>query len=40
MIIVRYADDFIIGFEYENDARAIGEICVVATSREDPTDRV
>jgi hypothetical protein len=48
MIIVRYADDFISGFEYESDARPfldamrerLGKIRVVAASREDPPDRV
>ena len=40
MIIVRYADDFIVGFQHESDARrflerdarAVGEVCVVAAS--------
>ena len=43
MIIVRYVDDFIIGFEHENDAalsrrdaRAVREVCAVTASREDP----
>ena len=48
MIIVRYADDFIIGFQHENDARRfldemrerLGEVCAVTASREDPADRV
>ena len=48
MIIVRYADDFIIGFQHEErrpalpgrDARAVEGVCVVAASREDPADRV
>ena len=48
MIIVRYADDFIVGFEHESDARRfldemrerLAEVCAVATSREDPADRV
>ena len=48
MIIVRYADDFIVGFQHESDARrfldAMRErlrgVCAVASSGEDPTDRV
>ena len=48
MIIVRYADDFIIGFQHESDARRfldemrerLGEVCAVAASREDPAHRV
>ena len=48
MIIVRYADDFIVGFEHEADARrfldamrdAVGGVCAVAASGEDPPDRV
>ena len=48
MIIVRYADDFIVGFEHETDARRfldamrerLQEFCAVASSGEDPPDRV
>jgi group II intron reverse transcriptase/maturase len=37
MIIVRYADDFIVGFEHDSDGRffleqMVGEVCVVAAS--------
>src|SRR5215813_9136120 len=40
MIIVRYADDFIIGFQHERDARAVREVCAVTSAREDPAHRV
>ena len=48
MIIVRYADDFIVGFQHESDARRfldemrerLREVCAVTASREDPADRV
>ena len=48
MIIVRYADDFIVGFQHEADARRfrdamrerLREFCAVAASGEDPADRV
>ena len=48
MILVRYADDIIVGFEYESDARqfwdamreTFGGVLVVASPGEDPTDRV
>ena len=48
MIIVRYADDFVVGFEHESDARrfldamrdAVGGVRAVAASGEDPPDRV
>ena len=48
MIIVRYADDIIVGFEYETDARrflgcnahALGGVLAVASSGQDPPDRV
>ena len=48
MIIVRYADDLVVGFEHEMDARrfwdamrqAIGGVLAVATSGQDPPDRV
>ena len=48
MIIVRYADDIVVGFEHEADARrflgcdarAVGGVCAVAASGQDPPDRV
>ena len=48
MIIVRYADDFIVGFQHESDARRfldemrerLGEVCADTAPREDPADRV
>jgi hypothetical protein len=47
MIIVRYADDFIVGFEHEIDARRFLDemrerlgVCAVASFGEDPADRV
>ena len=48
MIIVRYADDIVVGFEHEADARRFWdamrerfeEFCAVASSGEDPPDRV
>ncbi len=48
MIIVRYADDIVVGFEHEADARRfwdamrerLEEFCAVAASGEDPPDRV
>ena len=48
MIIVRYADDFIVGFQHESDARRFLDemrerlrgVRAVAASREDPVDRV
>ena len=48
MIIVRYADDIIVGFEHETDARrflgcdarAVAGVCAVASSGQDPPDRV
>ena len=48
MIIVRYADDFIVGFQHESDARRfleemrerLGKFRAVTASREDPADRV
>ena len=48
MIIVRYADDIIVGFEHETDARRfwdamrerLEEYCAVASSGQDPADRV
>jgi Reverse transcriptase (RNA-dependent DNA polymerase) len=44
MIFVRYADDFIVGFQYETDtgrdARAVKGVCADTASREDPVDRV
>ena len=48
MIIVRYADDIVVGFEHEVDARRFWdamrerfeEFCAVAASGEDPSDRV
>ena len=48
MIIVRYADDIIVGFQHEADARrflgcdarAVGGVRAVAASGQDPPDRV
>ena len=48
MIIVRYADDIVVGFEHEDDARRFLEamrerldrVCAVAPSGQDPPDRV
>ena len=48
MIIVRYADDIIVGFEYETDARRfwdamrerLAEYLAVASPGQDPPDRV
>ncbi len=48
MVIVRYADDIVVGFEHETDARRFGdamrerlqEFCAVAQSGQDPPDRV
>ena len=48
MIIVRYADDIVVGFEHEADARRfwevmrdeVGGVRAVAPSGEDPADRV
>ena len=48
MIIVRYADDIVVGFEHEADARRfwdamrarLQEFCAVAASGQDPPDRV
>ena len=48
MIIVRYADDLVVGFEHETDARRFWdamrerfeEFCAVAPSGKDPPDRV
>ena len=48
MIIVRYADDIVVGFEHETDARRfldamrerLEEFCAVASSGQDPPDRV
>ena len=48
MIIVRYADDIIVGFEHEADARRFWDamrerlagVLAVASSGEDPPDRV
>ena len=48
MIIVRYADDVIVGFEHESDARRfldamrerLGGVCAVAAPGEDPAHRV
>ena len=48
MIIVRYADDLVVGFEHESDARRFWDamrerlqgVCAVAASGKDPTDRV
>ena len=48
MVIVRYADDIIVGFEHESrrpallgcDARAVGGVLAVASSGQDPPDRV
>ena len=48
MIIVRYADDIVVGFEHEADARrfldamraAVRGVCAVAASGQDPPDRV
>jgi hypothetical protein len=46
MIIIRYADDIVVGFQYENDARrfreemrAIVKVCAVVASGKDPPDR-
>ena len=48
MIIVRYADDIVVGFEHEDDARRfldamrerLERVCAVAASGQDPPDRV
>ena len=48
MIIVRYADDVVVGFEHEadagrfldGDACAVRRVCAVAPSGQDPPDRV
>ena len=48
MIIVRYADDFIVGFQHESDARRLldemrerlAEVCADTAPREDPAHRV
>ena len=48
MIIVRYADDLVVGFEHEGDARRFldamrerfEDVCAGAPSGEDPPDRV
>ena len=48
VIIVRYADDIVVGFEHETDARAlpgrdaeaVAGVCIVATCGQDPADRV
>ena len=48
MIIVRYADDIIVGFQYETDARRFWDamrerlngILAVTSSGKDPPDRV
>ena len=47
MIIVRYADDIIIGFEHETEpgdfgmqVQALGGVLAVASSGQDPPDRV
>ena len=48
MIIVRYADDIVVGFEHEADARRfrdamrarLGGVCADAASGQDPPDRV